>query len=403
MVTLSPAARLLHRARRRYLGRRVFSCCRPRTRQAARSFSPFSWRRDGRSSLAMLHALPLPLPPPERENASDSDAHDASPRESGTRRASRPKVGSFGLADDEFDPESERPTLRIRRVTALGGYLEASLRTDGAPVDVSPTAATLSDLVALVEPPRPSGPLPVAEKPAFNARTTLRSIVLPIALDPELAAGDRAEAPGQRVKRTRRDSVIAQARRRSRSEGSLLMRRPSTVSSASLTPPLGDLHSPTSFPPIVVPATPTLALAKADSMPAPLAAMQSPFRRSLRGGRRLTLSRRYVVVAAAVVGLMAAMAGIGRSGSLPVPPLGTDRPVAGESLPGGSAVGPAAVAASAELEPTPHPPVTELPAAASEPSAKPASPGPTHGPAPARAQEGSRPLSKRSKDVDFGI
>jgi hypothetical protein len=299
-------------------------------------------------------------------------ADDAKPRESGTRRAARSKVD--GLGGEERERDSERPTLPIPRPGRVVGHLVSRLGVDRAAVDVSPTEGTLGDLVAMLEPPRPFEALPVVEELSFDARPTLPSIVLPIALRPEPAP---AEAPGHRFKKTRRDRVMARARWHAKVDNrARLVRRRSTASPVQRTPPLRGGQQ-----------------------------ASSPSARSLRGAHGLNRSRRYIAAATAMLGVMALMATIGRSGFLAGLPLAADELGASDALPGGSAVQSAA-SAQLEVEPTRDEltvPVIEFLAAPSDSSATPASSGRPPGPAPAVPQKSSRPPSKRSSDVDFGI
>jgi hypothetical protein len=146
--------------------------------------------------MAVLHmAMAHPLPK-ELEDFGDYLADETVPRESGTRRAASPKVDS--VHSEEIEPGSQRPTFRIPPAAGLAGYLDAPLRIDSAPVDVPPTEYGLSSLAALLELPRSSEAPPISEKPVVDARPTQRSILLPLALDPELAA-DPVGTPGRRV------------------------------------------------------------------------------------------------------------------------------------------------------------------------------------------------------------
>jgi hypothetical protein len=141
--------------------------------------------------------------------------------------------------------------------------------------------------------------------------------------------------------------------------------------------------------------------------PEPAADDPPGFVPALHRRRRLPRSRRHVVAAAVVLGFMAVIVEIGRSGSPAGPALTAGGPVASEALPGGSTVRPAASARLQveRISDESTTPVTELPAALPVASTKPASQvrAPAPAPPPARAQKGPRPPPKRSNDVDFGI
>ncbi len=129
--------------------------------------------------------------PTELESFDDVVADDGTPRESGTRPASR-RIDSVGC--DEPEPGSQRPTFRIPSSAGIAGYLDAPLRIDGDPVDLPSGEGTLEELVAMLDLPRPPEPAPIAEKLVFDARPTQRSILLPVALDPELTPDPRGAA-----------------------------------------------------------------------------------------------------------------------------------------------------------------------------------------------------------------
>ena len=282
---------------------------------------------------------------PKLSDLSDHVGDKPIRRESGTRRASRAKFDGLGGEESELD--NERPTVPIPRSGRVVRGTHEPLCSDGASVDVPPTEGTLSDLAAWLGPAR-SLEAPVVEEPSFDVRPTLPWLLLPIPLHPEPAADDPVEAREHRFGRTPSDSAV--------SSGLL------TASATEVAP-------------------------------------------TLHGGREHPRSRRYLVAAAVVLGLVAVIVGIGRSG----PPAGSapaaGASVASEALPGGSTARPAA-SAQLGVERTPDEataPVNELPAALSVASAKPASSGRTPVSAPSRAQKGSRSTPKRSKDMDFGI
>ncbi len=118
-----------------------------------------------------------------------------------------------------------------------------------------------------------------------------------------------------------------------------------------------------------------------------------------RSPRSRARSRRYVAAAAVVMGFLAIVILIARSGP-PADPAFVSAPVVNQAPPGGPA---------APLDP-PIEPLLDVPTAALPPppvtasdvDAKPASVR-APGSAPARTQRIARPPSKRSNDVDFGI
>lgn len=175
------------------------------TNKASRpSVSPYIRRCDGPFlTLAMSHPLP------KLHKLGDSAGGEATPCESGTRRASDSR-------------DSERPTLPIPRSGALVGDGDAPLRMDRASVGVSPTEGSLADLVANLESARPPAAAPVFDAPPVGACPTRPSLLLPTALEPERAADPPDETPGQRFKRTRRHRRMVRAKWRARSDRSRL-------------------------------------------------------------------------------------------------------------------------------------------------------------------------------------
>lgn len=129
--------------------------------------------------------------PEELDSVDDSIADDAIPRESGTRPAASKSVESD--RSEEPRPGSQRPTFRIPTSAGLAGYLDAPLRIDSAPFVAPPPDASLAELSAMLDLPRPAEPFPSVEKPVVDARPTQRSILLPVAPDPD------PEAPERRV------------------------------------------------------------------------------------------------------------------------------------------------------------------------------------------------------------
>ncbi len=120
------------------------------------------------------------------------------------------------------------------------------------------------------------------------------------------------------------------------------------------------------------------------------------FNRSIRGARELSSSRRYVVAAAAAVGLAATMVTIGRFRSPAAAPLvAAGGSVVNETLLAGSFARPAT---PDDASSTPAP-AMDLPSAPLMRSAKtePSTPVPAH------ARKGVPPPSKRSSEIDFGI
>jgi hypothetical protein len=232
-------------------------------------------------------------PQPKRPKLGDSADGEATRYESGTRRASKSNVDGFG--DEERARDSERPTLPIPRSGGLVGDLDALLRVDRASVRASPKEGSLADLVAKLEPARPSTAAPVFEEAPVGICPTRPSFLLPTALDPEPAADVHDETPGRRFKRTRRHRRMARARWRARIDRS----RP----------------------------------------------------------RNLLRSRRNVVIAvtvAAVIGFAAILAGIGRSGSSRGASVAPGRASTSQPIPADPAAPPAASEASpsaVEVEP----------------------------------------------------
>jgi hypothetical protein len=146
---------------------------------------------------------------------------EKSSHESGTRRA-RPKAE--GVDSEEREADSQRPTFRIPASVELAGYLDAPLRIDSAPVDLSAADnGTLRDLVAMLDPAPPpdvSRFFQNGEGGVSDARPTQRSALRPSPPDPDSqpAGDDPWGVPRGRV-RTLRVRLTPYAREHAVADG----------------------------------------------------------------------------------------------------------------------------------------------------------------------------------------